>query len=101
MKNNLRDFLPKFNLSGGLRRVLVGGGLAAIGALGFVTAAPAPASAEASAAVSIVNRSEKKAKLVLSLPGAEMSMTAQHRSHASHASHRSHSSHSSHRSSSF
>lgn len=101
MKSSLRDLLPQFNLSRGLRRVLIGGALAAFGALGFATAAPTSVSAESAAPVSIVNRSEKKAKLVLSLPGADMSMSAQHRSHASHASHRSHSSHSSHRSSSF
>ena len=98
MKKTIRDFLPRFSLSGSLRRIALGGALAAFGTVGFLSAAPTPVSAEPAAATTIVNRSQKKAKLVLSLPGADMSMSAQHRSHASH---RSHSSHSSHRSSSF
>lgn len=41
----------------------------------------------------IVNRSSKKTKVVLALPGPDRQMFAQHRSHSSHSSHASHRSH--------
>jgi hypothetical protein len=74
-----------------LRTALAGAAVTALGlfssqpvnAATFTQSAPIPAS-------TIMDRSRKAAKLVLSLPGHAFSLAAQHRSHASHASHSSH-----------
>lgn len=81
------------NVLKALRRIALGGVIAAAG-LPTAAGAAAPPSASAGApAVSptIVDRSKKAGKLVLRLAGGVASaMTPQHRSHRSHSSHSSH-----------
>ena len=93
MKTSLRDLLSSPAATRSLRRIAIGAALAVAGAFGFSSIAPI--SAATSTPNSIVNRAEKKGKLVLQLATSDSKLTAQHRSHSSHSSHASHRSHSS------
>lgn len=78
-----------------LRRITVGGLLAAAGLSGTQAAARPSAPASEPPAVqpaTIVDRSRKRPALLLRLPSHAVSFSAQHRSHRSHSSHRSSSS---------
>lgn len=92
----MKDFLTLVrrptDLIRSLRRIAVGGMIAAAGT---GAATPASAATELPAtppAISpnIVDRSKKAAKFVLQLPGSVGFLGAEHRSHRSHSSHRSH-----------
>jgi hypothetical protein len=92
----LADLLPNpGRLLNRVRLTLTGGVLTA---LGLFSAQPLSATnlpsagqpQEPLASTTIVDRSRKVGKLVLSLPGHAFNMVAQHRSHSSHASHASH-----------
>ncbi len=99
MKLSLRDLLPaSAGVTRNLRRITLGAAIAVASAFGFSAATPAVASVSPSTDTTIVNRAEKKAKLILQLPTSDGTLMAQHRSHSSHSSHGSHRSHSSHRS---
>lgn len=92
-----KDFLGSvarpFGLLAALRRITVGGLLAAAGLSGSQAAAnPARPAADPLAAVqsaTIVDRSRKRPALILRLPNSAFSGDPQHRSHRSHSSHRS------------
>jgi hypothetical protein len=92
-----KDFLGLLsrpaNVLKALRRIALGGVIAAAGLPTAAGAAPPPNASAGAPAVSptIVDRSKKAGKLVLRLAGGVASaMTPQHRSHRSHSSHSSH-----------
>ena len=68
MKINLHDLLPASSgIARGVRAITLGAVVAVAGAFGFSFASPVAASTTPSAETTIVNRSEKKTKLVLQL----------------------------------
>ena len=90
-----RDFLslvrrPK-DLLKSLRKIALGGVIAATGVSASPSIATAAGSPPSEPNPTIVDRSRKVAKLILQLPGtATAYLRADHRSHRSHSSHRSH-----------
>ena len=91
MKRQLADLLPRSrDLLRRTQKVLAGAALAAYGMVGISAAPPSqvPSPSPASVATpTIVDRSKKAAKLVLTLPGKALNhLLLQHRSHSSHRS---------------
>ena len=97
MDRKLTDLLPNpGRLLRNAQKALTGGALTALGLFSTQPVNATPLNQLEQTALStttIVDRSRKVTKFVLSLPGNAFKLVAQHRSHASHASHASHSSH--------
>jgi hypothetical protein len=90
----LKAFARPVALAKALRKMILGGVMAATAALPSTSSANVPlkepAPAVPSVTPTIVNRSKKAAKLILQLPGSVASLATAHRSHSSHRSHMSH-----------